>query len=167
MHGAAGSLRSRLASLAARFARGTLRSRLASLAATRLELTRYPTPPGRSVQRITCTLTEQHLQVVTFAIFDQDLGSGDDPMGVVELNLQDYSPKNDEEAGTCHDEWKEVIGCKGCNGATGRLHLKTIWLPELSPEEMARRAEEARRKLYEKEKGVSLDLGWVVNWIKS
>ncbi|GMH66620.1 hypothetical protein TrLO_g6671 [Triparma laevis f. longispina] len=97
--------------------------------------------------RLKAALTPQHLPVVLFSVFDHDDMSGDDPMGVVKINLNDYKDQEDKI-----EKWFNIMGCKGCPEPTGEVLLSFHWAPELSPEEKARRAEEARRKLYEKQK---------------
>jgi len=100
-------------------------------------------------QRLGCTLSADHLSKVVFAIYDHDMVGGDDPMGVVEIELttlEDTEDDGDEFTDTV-DDWYEVKACKGCSAATGRLHLKIIWVPECSPEEKRRRLEEAKKKM--------------------
>ena len=79
--------------------------------------------------------------------------SGDDPMGVVKINLSEFREEEDTV-----DRWFTIMGCKGCPKPTGEVHLSFNWAPELSPEEKRRRAEEARQKLYEKQKDPDRDL---------
>ena len=79
------------------------------------------------------------------ALFDYDMMSGADPMGVCQINLNRYVDAEDEV-----QLWLDVMGCKGCKDATGKIHVSFIWAPELSPDEKKRLAEESRKKLYEK-----------------
>jgi tellurium resistance protein TerZ len=56
--------------------------------------------------------------ILVFAIFDKDKASADDPMGEVTVPLSSlYS-------GHVVEKWFPVTVCKGCNNATGSLHLK-------------------------------------------
>ena len=92
------------------------------------------------------SFTPQHDSVISLSIFDYDTMSGDDPMGKVDINLNEFAGVEDP-----NDLWFDVQPCVGCKNPTGRLHVIFTWAAELSPEEKARRKEEARRKLFERD----------------
>ena len=66
-------------------------------------------------------------------------------MGAAKINLRDYATVD-----KAVEMWLDVKACKGCPNATGQIKVSFTWAPELSEEEKQRRAEEARRRLYEK-----------------
>lgn len=84
-------------------------------------------------ERLKAVFKPEHQQNCTLAIFDHDLMSGSDPMGVVNINLNQY-----KDTGEDTKVWLDVMGCKGCKDATGKIHVHFTWAPELSPEEKAR-----------------------------
>ena len=71
--------------------------------------------------------------------------SGADPMGICQLNLNQHGNTGEEV-----NIWLDVMGCKGCKDATGKIHVSFLWAAELSAEDRKRRAEEARARLYDK-----------------
>jgi hypothetical protein len=98
-------------------------------------------------ERLKCTFLNSFTQTCTIALYDYDRMSGSDPMGIVNINLNDYRDCEDNV-----DKWYDIIPCKGCKNPTGKIHVNFLWAAEISPEDKLRLAEEAKRKLFDKPK---------------
>jgi hypothetical protein len=74
-------------------------------------------------QHFKLTLPAQLGTLVLFHLFDQDLMSGDDPMGAIAIDLAALRPGKED------DQWRDVGPCKGCAAAAGRLRLRLRFKP--------------------------------------
>ena len=74
-------------------------------------------------QHFKLTLPAQLGTLVLFHLFDQDLMSGDDPMGAIAIDLAALWPGKED------DQWRDVGPCKGCAAAAGRLRLRLRFKP--------------------------------------
>jgi len=74
----------------------------------------------------TCTVSvRDDEKEIVLALFDSDFGSGDDPMGRVTLQLQEF---RDQGTAGSVDQWYKVEKQPECKKAKGKLHARCTWL---------------------------------------